>query len=225
MPKRVLSRFLPADPRAAEPYRLTPRLAVRVAVLGMLAIVVFAVLFLRLWALQVLSGAQYLRAAQNNQLRTVRLPAPRGPILDRYGHVLVGNRAGTEVQIWPSDLPKQRSERVRELRALAKVIDVPLGQIAAAIRKHRGDVLTPVTVKTNARNEQALYLGERKADFPGVKTATTFLRSYPFGTLGAHVLGYVTEISPAQVKDRAKQGYHAGDEVGQAGVEAAYDRY
>ena len=55
----------------------------------MLALVVFAVLFLRLWALQVLSGAQYLRAAQNNQLRTVRVQASRGPILDRYGRVLV----------------------------------------------------------------------------------------------------------------------------------------
>src|SRR5947208_9574436 len=116
MPKRVLSRFLPADPRAAEPYRLTPRLAVRVAVLGMLAIVVFAVLFLRLWALQVLSGAQYLRAAQNNQLRTVRIQAQRGPILDREGRVLVSNTASTAVQIWPSDLPRQRSVRVGELR-------------------------------------------------------------------------------------------------------------
>ena len=79
----------------------------------MLALAVFAVLFLRLWALQVLSGAQYLRAAQNNQLRTVRVQASRGPILDRYGRVLVTNRAGTEVQIWPSDLPKRRSEERR----------------------------------------------------------------------------------------------------------------
>src|SRR6058998_2166873 len=112
-PKEVVSRrFLPQDPRAAVPYRLTPSLALRIGVLGMLALVVFAVLFLRLWALQVLSGAQYLRAAQNNQLRTVRTPAPRGPILDRNGRVLVTVRAGTEVQIWPSSLPKSRSLRV-----------------------------------------------------------------------------------------------------------------
>ncbi len=72
----------------------------------MLALAIFAILFLRLWALQVLSGSQYLRTAQNNQLRTVRVPAPRGPILDRYGRVLVTNIAGTEIQIWPADLPK-----------------------------------------------------------------------------------------------------------------------
>ena len=197
--KQVVSRrFLPQDPRAAGPYRLTPSLALRIGVLGMLALVVFAVLFLRLWALQVLSGAQYLRAAQNNQLRTVRVQAPRGPILDRNGRVLVTVRAGTEVQIWPSSLPKSRSLRVHELRALAKVVDVPLWQIASAIRKHHADLLTPVIVKTNASNAQALYLQERQEDFPGVKTATTYLRSYPWGTLAAHVLGYVTEISPGR---------------------------
>jgi penicillin-binding protein 2 len=223
-PKQVVSRrFLPQDPRATGPYRLTPSLALRIGVLGMLALVVFAVLFLRLWALQVLSGAQYLRAAQNNQLRTVRTPAPRGPILDRNGRVLVTVRAGTEVQIWPSSLPKSRSLRVSELQALARVVDVPLWQIAAAIRKHRADLLTPVIVKTNASNAQVGYLKERQDDFPGVRTATTYPRSYPWGTLAAHVLGYVTEISPAQVKALRKQGYHAGDEIGQTGIEAEYD--
>src|SRR5437868_11882562 len=105
---------------------MPPRVAVRIGILGIVALVVFAVLFLRLWALQVLSGSQYLRAAQNNQLRTIRLQAPRGPILDRNGRILVSNVAGTEVQIWPTDLPNRRAERVAELRALAQVVKVPL---------------------------------------------------------------------------------------------------
>ena len=79
MAKRTLSRrFLPPDPRVEEPYRLTPKLALRVGILGMLAIAVFAALFLRLWSLQVLNGEQLLRASQNNQRRDVRVPAPRG---------------------------------------------------------------------------------------------------------------------------------------------------
>ena len=100
-------RFLPPDPRVEEPYRLTPQLALRIGILGMIVLAVFALLFLRLWALQVLSGNQYLNAAQNNQLRTLRLQAPRGPILDRNGQVLIGNVAGHSVQIWPADLPKK----------------------------------------------------------------------------------------------------------------------
>jgi len=79
--RRVLSRrFLPPDPHVAEPYRLTPRLALRVGLLGMVAVAVFAALFLRLWSLQILNGEQLLRAAQNNQRREVRVPAPRGSI-------------------------------------------------------------------------------------------------------------------------------------------------
>jgi len=222
----VLSRrFLPQDPRAVGPYRLTPALAVRIGVLGMLALLVFAVLFLRLWALQVLSGTQYLRAAQNNQLRTVRKQAPRGPILDRYGHVLVRVRAGTDVQLWPSDLPHVRTERIHELRALARVVGVPLSQIGRAIRKHRDDPVTPVTVKTGMSQAVVGYLQERQEDFPGVKIGTTYPRAYPWGSLAAQVLGYVSEISPNQLKALKKQGYRAGDTIGQAGIENTYDRY
>ena len=87
-------RFLPPDPRVREPYRLTPPLALRVGILGAVALILFALLFLRLWSLQVLSGDEYLNAAQNNQLRLVRLEAPRGSILDRRGRTIVSNVAG-----------------------------------------------------------------------------------------------------------------------------------
>src|SRR3954470_15707107 len=82
-------RVLPPAPSAGEPYRLTPRLALRVGLLGMVAVAVFAALFLRLWSLQILNGEQLLRAAQNNQRREVRVPAPRGSIVDRNGLPLV----------------------------------------------------------------------------------------------------------------------------------------
>src|SRR5207237_4265140 len=74
-------RFLPGDPRVSEPYRLTPQLALRVAVLGFLALALFAVLFLRLWALQVLSGDRYLAQANDNRVRTRPVDAPRGAVL------------------------------------------------------------------------------------------------------------------------------------------------
>jgi len=106
-------RFLPPDPHAVEPYRLTPKLALRVGILGMLALAIFAILFLRLWSLQVLNGEQLLRAAQNNQRRDIRVQAPRGPILDRNGEVLVTNVPGRAVQIWSSDLPERRGVRLR----------------------------------------------------------------------------------------------------------------
>ena len=78
-PRRAF--FLPIQRQ--RPLPADPGLAFRVGVLGVVALAVFALLFFRLWSLQVLSGARYLDAAQNNQLRTIRVEAPRGPILDR----------------------------------------------------------------------------------------------------------------------------------------------
>ena len=75
------------------------------AVLGGIAFVLFAIIFFRLWYLQVLSGDQYLQQARDNRVRELRVQAPRGDIVDRNGHVLVENRAATVVQIDPESLP------------------------------------------------------------------------------------------------------------------------
>ena len=225
-PTRIESRrFLPPDPRVEEPYRLTPKLAVRIGILGTIAVAVFAVLLLRLWSLQILNGEQLLRAAQNNQRRDVRIDAPRGPILDRNGLPLVINVPGTAVQIWQSDLPTRRGVRLREIRALARILELPVGQIGGTLRRHRSDPLTPVKIKEGINKAQALYLNERAEDFPGVRVVSSYLRYYPHSELAAHVLGYVGEISEAQLKNQRKSGYLPGDKIGQSGVESVYDTY
>jgi penicillin-binding protein 2 len=95
------------EPVASEDRRapITPQLALRVAVLGGIAFVLFAIVFFRLWYLQVLSGDQYLQQARDNRVRELRVQAPRGDILDRNGNVLVENRAATVVQLDPEQLP------------------------------------------------------------------------------------------------------------------------
>jgi penicillin-binding protein 2 len=95
------------EPVAAEDRRapITPQLALRVAVLGGVAFVLFAIIFFRLWYLQVLSGDQYLQQARDNRVRELRVQAPRGNVLDRDGNVLVENRAATVVQLDPEALP------------------------------------------------------------------------------------------------------------------------
>jgi penicillin-binding protein 2 len=224
--RRVLSRrFLPPDPHVEEPYRLTPRLALRVGLLGVVAVAVFATLFLRLWSLQILNGAQLLRAAENNQRREVRLQAPRGAILDRNGLPLVINVPGTIVQIDQSTLPKRKSVRLRELHRLGRVLKMPAREIGANLRRHRGDLLTPVTIKSDVSDLQAAYLSERSDDFPGVNVETVPLRYYPHRELAAHVLGYTGEISQQQLDTLAKEGYRSGDTIGQTGIEAEYDKY
>ncbi len=217
--------FLPPDPRVEEPYRLTPQLAFRVAMLGFLALTVFAVLFLRLWALQVLSGDKYLAKANDNRVRTLRLDAPRGSILDRNGHVLVSNVAGTRVELWPADLPKRWPVELRELRALAGITGIPSRQILLKLKQHGGDPLTPVVVQTGLHTDQIFYIKEHQAALPGVQLAESWLRRYPYQSLAAQVLGYVGQISAAEYKADKGKGYYADDSIGQAGLESTYDSY
>ncbi len=216
-------RFLPPDESVSAPYRLTPGLAVRVGVLGAVAIAVFAVLFFRLWSLQVLSGDRYLNAAQNNQLRAIRIEAPRGSILDRHGKVIVDNVPGTAVKLWTGDMPKQG--RYDMIKRLAVVLDVAPERLAKEVDDRRGDPLTPITVKTAVHDDQVNYLLEHQAQFPGVQIQQTSLRHYPYRSLGAQILGYVGEISAEELKARRKDGYRGGDKIGKAGVEARFDLY
>jgi penicillin-binding protein 2 len=186
----------------AAPHRLTPGLAVRVGILGAVAIAVFGVLLFRLWSLQVLSGDRYLDAAQNNQLRTIRVEAPRGPVLDRNGKVIVGNVPGTAVKLWVGDMPKQG--RYDMIKRLAAVLDVAPSRLAKEVDERRGDPLTPITVKTAVHDDQVNYLLEHQSEFPGVQIQGTSLRHYRYQSIGAQILGYVGEISAEELKDKEK---------------------
>jgi penicillin-binding protein 2 len=225
-PTSLPGGFLPPDPRVEEPYRLTPQLALRIAILGVFAMTIFCVLFFRLWALQVISGEKYLDEARNNQVRTFRAPAPRGSILDRDGEVLVSNVPSTVAQLWPAALNQLTvEERRRTLRRAARLLEVPYRRIERDLAARKDDVLTPVTVKTDVPESKVSYLLEHQNDFPGVQITQTSMRRYDQGTIAAQILGYVGEISREQLEARAKDGYAAGDRIGQAGVEAAYDTY
>jgi penicillin-binding protein 2 len=216
-----------ADQTPVEPYRLTPKLARRVALLGALVVIGFAALVLRLWALQVLAGSHYAARAQANQLRIVRVQAPRGPIVDRNRDVLVTNKAVTAVQLWPSGLPKVYAHRVAELRALAHITRVNVRQVTKLILERRqvGDMLDPVVVRPEAPTAMVTYLEERAGNFPGVTLARSYVRTYPHGSLASQLLGYVGQISQQQLKLLGKQGYEPGDEIGLTGIEAKYDAY
>jgi penicillin-binding protein 2 len=215
-------RFLPPDPRVETPYRLTPQMVFRIGILGFLALAAFGVLIFRLWALQVLSGTQHLQAAENNQVREVPIAAARGPIHDRNGHVIVDNDAATAIRVWPAYLPEKGA--YGELKRLARILGVPLADITKQIEEHRGDPVTPVTVKEGATEAEVQFLEERKeTEFPYVEVADTYVRRYRFRDLGAQLFGQVGEISRPQLE--RMRGYRAGDRIGQGGIEGAYDKF
>src|ERR671916_509029 len=90
---------------------LTPQLAMRVAIIGGFALVCFAVIFFRLWYLQVLSGDKYKNAANENRVRNIKVQAPRGEIVDREGRERVANRPGLAGRLQPEKLPKELGQK------------------------------------------------------------------------------------------------------------------
>jgi penicillin-binding protein 2 len=202
-------------------------MALRLGIFGVLAIVVFCALFFRLWALQVISGEQYLADAQNNQIRSFRLQAQRGPIVDRDGDVLVTNMPGTLVQVWPAaleDVPYATRDGM--LLRLSRVLGMRPKVVRAKVaRQLANDPLTPVTISSDVGERRAAFLLEHQTEFPGVQITETYLRRYEKGTIAAQILGYEAEITAEQLKARQGGSLAAGDRIGQTGIEAAYDSY
>ncbi len=202
------------------------RLALRIAVFGGLALALFVVLFFRLWFLQVLNGDRYLAEANNNRTREFRVSAPRGEILDRNGRIIVANRTSLALQINPRKLPPGERERRGELSRLAKLIHTTPHKLRKTI--HEELLLAPsapVTVRRDVGDYLVYYLQENQDRFPGVTVQRVFVRRYPHGTLAAHIVGSVNEISEEQLKEARYKGLQPGEEIGQEGVEDTYDRY
>src|SRR5918999_1239730 len=114
---------------------ITPQLAFRVAVIGGLALVMFAIVFFRLWYLQILSGDKYLADANNNRVREIKVQAPRGVILDRDGRVLVANRVGLAVKVRPDEIPPPGRERKLLYERLAKTLRMKPADVRTSVEK------------------------------------------------------------------------------------------
>ncbi|MFL5873712.1 MAG: penicillin-binding protein 2 [Solirubrobacterales bacterium] len=202
------------------------RLYLRVAVVGGVAVVLFAVLFFRLWNLQVLDGDKYLAEAKNNRTREFKVIAPRGDILDRDGNVLVDNRTSLALQLNTTKLPEDPAEEQAELGRLGQLSHMSLRKVRRTIAESEEVAAgAPVTLRRDVGYDLVAYIEENQDEFPGVAVQRVFVRHYPKGTLAAHVLGNVSEISEEELKEARYKQLEPGDEIGQAGVEDTYDRY
>ena len=225
---------------------LTPQLALRVAVLGSVALALFAIIFFRLWFLQVLSGNQYLAQARTNRVRDVSIAAPRGEILDSSGNVLVQTVPSTTVQISPPDLPASSRARRRLYRRLASVLGMSDTRSKCPVDGQGVQRLTPiacliaqgvaqlpyanVTIRADVPNDVLYYLSERQSAFPGVSVQRAWLPSYPYDGLAAQLLGTVGRIScvsrsNCELHDPHFRGVSQNDVVGQSGLEWYYNHY
>ena len=137
----------------------------------------------RTWQLQILQGEYFLRLSEQNRLRSLRTKSLRGKILDRHGYVLADNRVAYTLMAIPADLPP-RDELVPLLRTLSIDID------PETLRpRRRAAALKPVPIQRDFPRDQVAYFAEHRMDFPGMFIEVEPLRTYPYSTLAAHLLG------------------------------------
>jgi penicillin-binding protein 2 len=202
------------------------RLSLRIAVLGGVAVALFGILFFRLWNLQVLSGDKYLTEAKNNRTRSFKVIAPRGDILGREGRVLVDNRSALALQLNTSKLPEDPAEQRAELGRIGTLVHMDLRQVKRKIAEEEEVAAgAPVTLRQDVGFDLVAYIEENQPKFPGVAVQRVFVRHYPHGTLAAHVLGSVGEVSEEELEEPANKNLEPGEMVGKGGVETTYDNY
>jgi penicillin-binding protein 2 len=191
----------------------------RLGILGVIVISLFAALVARLWYLQVLAAPDLRLEADRNSIRLVTTEAPRGQILDAKGRVLVGNGV-TDAVVVSRDEAKRDPSLVPRL---AGVLGIPEVEIHDRLADDRFTLFKPVPVADDVPKEKLIHIREHQAAFPGVDVVQRTRRIYPEATLAAHVLGYVGQINDRELARRQDAGYKAGDTIGKAGVEAAYE--
>lgn len=191
----------------------------RSRVVRMVVIVLVAVLGTALFRLQVLRGDEFAVVAQNNRLRPVPVPAPRGTIYDRHGQVVAGSIPGYQIMLMPAPMDSMNAQ----IERLTPILGLTEANIERARRKWSRQRHLPMIVLDDADPRAVARLEERRHQFPGVLVYEYAKRYYPDGDNIAHFIGYVSEISESELQNQFPD-YQQGRWIGKNGLEKQYER-
>jgi len=168
---------------------------------------------------QVLSAGRYQLASEQNRLRAVPIPAPRGLIVDRHGEVLAENEPGYAVAL----IAASADSLATLLDRIQPMLGLQAADLPAILERYRRRPSEPVVVRQDVPFEAVSALEERRVLVPGLVIQTTPKRRYPFGALSAHALGYVSEITEEELASSRFEDARPGTLVGREGLERTYD--
>lgn len=203
----------------------TQNLGIRVTTIQIFAFILLTILGVRLYYLQMVKGDYYSEKAENQRVRLIPIPAPRGAIFDRNGKILVDSRSTYNITIANEPIKKiDITERVGDYaKGLALDLQFTAERINL-IKKQPG--FETMVLKENASIQDITWVESHTLEYPELRVELQPQRYYPLKTVLAHVLGYVGEISPKQLeKEEFKGKFHPGDIVGKGGLEQYYDEY
>ena len=184
-----------------------------------LVLVVIGTLGAAFFRTQVLRHAQYTLESEQNRLREVPLPAPRGIIYDRTGQVIAENLPGYTVSLLAPGADSLRAA----LRRLSGTIPLTAAQMDLAVRRFRRAPNRPAVILADASFDVVSVLEEHRIDFPGLIIQASPKRYYPDGAAVASFVGYTGEITEGELARDAYRGYKAGQAVGKGGLEKQYE--
>ena len=185
----------------------------------MIIIATFAVIGFQLFNLQIIKGERYRSLSEDNYLRITPIPAPRGEIFDRNGKVLVTSRPAFTVFYWYLDQAKAEETLPR----LSSILGIELSKIEKKVEQYSGRYFEPIPIAKDISAEIYTKIVEDAPNLPGVFIDAQPVRYYPEDELMSTSLGYVGEITGAQLADPRWQDYRMGNIVGQEGLEAYYE--
>ena len=190
----------------------------RIASLGVAALLV--ALASAFFNAQVLQHDRYKLQSQENRLRAIPLPAPRGTIYDRAGNIIAENLPGYSVSLLPSNVDSLRAA----LKQLSTVITLTPDEIEQAVRRYRRDPNRPTVIISDASIDVISVLEEHRINFPRLIIQSIPKRFYPDGPAVASFVGYTGEITDADLNNPAYEGYKPGQLVGKGGLEKEYEK-
>lgn len=190
----------------------------RIASLGVAALLI--ALASAFFNAQVLQHDRYKLQSQENRLRAIPLPAPRGTIYDRSGNIIAENLPGYSVSLLPPSADSLRAA----LKQLSTVITLTPDQIEQAVRRYRRDPNRPTVIIADASIDVISVLEEHRINFPRLIIQSIPKRFYPDGPAVASFVGYTGEITDADLNNPAYEGYKPGQLVGKGGLEKEYEK-
>jgi len=194
----------------------------RFLTLSIAAIVIFLMLVMRLWYLQVISSERYLILSEKNRIRYIPITAPRGSIYDRNGELLVDNRPAFDVSVFPEEV----GDKEKLLDRLSSFLSVNMDVLQRRWEEGRSfPRYRPVPLAEDVSWETMEKIQENAGDLPGVLTEVRPLRSYPYEEMAAHLFGYLGEITERELQSAKYDGCLPGDFVGKGGLEKKLEDY
>jgi penicillin-binding protein 2 len=181
------------------------------------------ILFMRLFDLQILRGEEMRTLSERNRVRAKKIIAPRGNIFDRNGKIMADTRPSYNLYLIQEDI----TDFNQTVDGLAKLLEIDREEIVERIREAREFPPSfPVKIKDDMSMDQVAKVEANRIYMPGVTIQIEPKRNYPYGAMAAHMLGYVSEIGPKELKDKQRyKDYAPGDTTGKFGLERAYEKY